>query len=138
MRYSIIFAFIAVLGLVLFAGCENALLPIPDPPIDTTSPVGVAKSVEDAINSNNMNKLLSLYSNDMRFYFDLNEVGTEVDGHTVPEFWDGNTDVSKIGLTITNGITLEVNIDENNVGAPVKGGHVSPQISFTADYQYAA
>ncbi len=137
MRYLILFSLTVVISFAFLLACDNPVLPdIVEG--DTSSPVNVALAVESAINGNDMNRLLNLYSSDMRFYFDPNEVGTEVDGHIIPESWDAETDVSKIGLSITNGITLEVNIDENSVGVPGKGNHTSPEISFTADYQYSA
>ncbi|MCP4228917.1 MAG: hypothetical protein GY771_02055 [bacterium] len=138
MRYPIFILLAALLGFAFLFGCDNPVINGDDIDSITTSPIATAKSIEDAINTNNMGELLNLYSSGMRFYFDPVEVGAEYDGHTVPEFWDANTDVNKLGLTITNGLTLEIDIDENAIGAPAKGDHTSPEIAFTADYQYSA
>ena len=138
MRYILLFSLITALGFAALLGCDNPVINGDDIDSVTTSPIETAKSIENAINTNNMPELLNLYTADMRFYFDPNEVGTQVDGYTIPEFWDANTDVSKLGLTITNGLTMEVNIDTGSIGAPGKGGHTSPEIAFKADYQYSA
>ena len=138
MRYPILILLAVLLGFAFLIGCDNPVINGDDIDSDTTSPIKVAKSIEDAINTNNMEELLNLYAPGMLFYFDPVEVGTEYDGHTVPESWDANTDVYKLGLTITNGLTLEVDIDESSIGSPSKGDHTSPEVSFTADYQYSA
>ena len=137
MRYLILFSLTAVLGFGFLLGCDNTLLPIENPPSDTTTPTGVAKSVETAINNNEMDSYMSLLSADYVFYFDPVEVGTVVDGRTIPETWDRDTDTAKISYTITNGVELIVNIDESGIGQPGKGSYSSPAVSFIADYQYS-
>lgn len=125
---------------LLSCGGETSTGPGDDGGGTANTPSGVVASLEQAINDTNDAAYRGLMHDSMTFYFDGDDVGTEVNGYTIPASWPLSVDYAEVKSLFINTYSINCDIDENGVGSPVTEGETysSPPVSFTLTWYYSS
>jgi hypothetical protein len=132
---------ITVAGLVFaallsFTACDDG----GTTPTDGRSPLETLQAVGSAFGNRDTTALDVLLTSDFRFYFDENDVGSEVNGYTIPASWGRAIFLTALGNMFESVYSVSFSFDESDVGEPRKGdttyetGDVDVSFTVMVDY----
>ncbi|UCE26434.1 MAG: hypothetical protein JSW52_08770 [Candidatus Coatesbacteria bacterium] len=113
---------ITIVGLVFavllfFTACgDGGTTPIPG-----NTPLETLQAFRTAFNNGDTNALDGLLPSNFRFHFDADDVGTEVNGYTIPASWGRAVFLTAVGNMFGATETVTFSFDESDVGEPRKG-----------------
>lgn len=133
-------AFAAAIG---FLSCNGGTSTDPgdgDGGETANTPSGVVASLEQAINARNEIAYRALMHDSMTFYSDDDDVGSDVNGYTIPASWPLGIDYAEIKSLFANTYSINCEIDENAVGQPKMEAetYTSPAVGFTLTWYESA
>jgi hypothetical protein len=111
---------IAVLVLALFlafTACDDG----GTTPIPGNTPLETLQAFRTAFNNGDTNALDGLLTSDFRFHFDEDDVGTDVNGYTIPASWGRDIFLTAVGNMFGATETVTFSFVESDVGEPGKG-----------------
>jgi hypothetical protein len=108
---------LVVAVLLSFTACDDG----GTTPTDGRSPLETLEAFATAFNNQNANALDGLLPSNFRFHFDEDDVGTEVNGYTIPASWGRDIFLTAVGNMFGATETVTFSFDESDVGEPRKG-----------------
>ncbi len=108
---------LALAVLLSFTACDDG----GTTPTDGRPALETLRAFKTAFNNQDANALDGLLTSDFRFYFDEDDVGTEVNGYTIPASWGRAIFLTAVGNMFGATDTVTFSFDESDVGEPGKG-----------------
>ncbi|MGD8718714.1 MAG: hypothetical protein PVH29_07815 [Candidatus Zixiibacteriota bacterium] len=111
-----------LVGLAVLAGCDgDEETPAGPETYEPTEPAFVLANVELSFNRSDARLLAAALSNDFAFHFDPADVGTTVNGYTIPTSWDRAAFLQAAGNLFSQTYELSLDNGWNSIGSPGAG-----------------
>jgi hypothetical protein len=102
--------------------CANGEEDKPGPgPYEPNEPKLVLANVEFAFGNQDADLLSTCLGGEFRFYFDLNDVGEEVHGYIIPEFWSKADTLRAVGNMFARTYATTLSANWRTMGSPGPG-----------------